>query len=104
MLIKGFFDAAFYSVRQAGEIVLTGALFVNLEESERISKYETWVKLDYFPSFARLSKMLKDKDEDYRRLLEQMPEIEDQINGLNAKANKFIHKQGYDSVLSCPIK
>ncbi len=101
---QGFFDAAFYSVRQAGEIVLTGALFVNLEESERISKYETWVKLDYFPSFARLSKMLKDKDEDYRRLLEQMPEIEDQINGLNAKANKFIHKQGYDSFYIVPHK
>ncbi len=40
LIHQGYFDAAFYSVRQAGEVILIGTLFSNLEESERKAKYE----------------------------------------------------------------
>ena len=104
LIHQGYFDAAFYSVRQAGEIILVGTLFSNLEESERKAKYEKWVSLDRFPSFNELSKMLRSKDIEYRDLLEQMPEIDELISKLNKRANKYIHKQGHESFYTKPYE
>lgn len=101
---QGYFDAAFYSVRQAGEVILIGTLFSNLEESERKAKYEKWISLDRFPSFSELSKMLRSKDIEYRDLLEQMPEIDELISKLNKRANKYIHKQGHESFYTKPYE
>lgn len=104
LIHQGYFDAAFYSVRQAGEVILIGTLFSNLEESECKAKYEKWVSLDRFPSFSELSKMLRSKDIEYRDLLEQMPEIDELISKLNKRANKYIHKQGHDSFYTKPYE
>lgn len=104
LIHQGYFDAAFYSVRQAGEVILIGTLFSNLEESERKAKYEKWVSLDRFPSFSKLSKMLRSKDIEYRDLLEQMPEINELISKLNKRANKYIHKQGHESFYTKPYE
>lgn len=104
LIHQGYFDAAFYSVRQAGEVILIGTLLSNLEESERKAKYEKWVSLDRFPSFSELSKMLRSKDIEYRDLLEQMPEIDELISKLNKRANKYIHKQGHDSFYTKPYE
>lgn len=104
LIHQGYFDAAFYSVRQAGEVILVGTLFSNLEESERKAKYEKWVSLDRFPSFSELSKMLRSKDIEYRDLLEQMPEIDELISKLNKRANKYIHKQGHESFYTKPYE
>lgn len=89
LIHQGYFDAAFYSVRQAGEVILIGTLFSNLEESEHKAKYEKWVSLDRFPSFSELSKMLRSKDIEYRELLEQMPEIDELISKLNKRATSI---------------
>lgn len=104
LIHQGYFDAAFYSVRQAGEVILIGTLFSNLEESERVAEYEKWASLDRFPSFSKLSKMLYSKDIEYRELLEQMPEIDELIRKLNKKANKYIHKQGHESFYTKPYE
>lgn len=104
LIHQGYFDAAFYAVRQAGEVILIGTLFSNLEESERKAKYEKWVSLDRFPSFSELSKMLRSKDIEYRDLLEQMPEIDELISKLNKRANKYIHKQGHESFYTKPYE
>lgn len=104
LIHQGYFDAAFYSVRQAGEVILIGTLFSNLEESERKAKYEKWVSLDRFPSFSELSKLLRSKDIEYRDLLEQMPEIDELIDKLNKRANKYIHKQGHESFYTKPYE
>lgn len=104
LIHQGYFDAAFYSVRQAGEVILIGTLFSNLEESERVAEYEKWASLDRFPSFSKLSKMLYSKDIEYRELLEQMPEIDELIRELNKKANKYIHKQGHESFYTKPYE
>lgn len=40
LIHQGYFDAAFYSVRQAGEVILIGALFANLDKAEREAKYK----------------------------------------------------------------
>ena len=104
LIHQGYFDAAFYSVRQAGEVILIGALFSNLEKSERKAKYEKWVSLDRFPSFSKLSKMLRSKDIEYRDLLEQMPEIDELISKLNKRANKYIHKQSHESFYTKPYE
>lgn len=99
-----YFDAAFYSVRQAGEVILIGALFTNLDEVEREAKYKKWASLGGFPSFSKLSDMLRAKDSEYRELLEQMPEIDEQIGRLNKRANKYIHKQGHESFYTKPYR
>ena len=102
LIHQGYFDAAFYSVRQAGEVILIGALFINLDQTERETKYRKWASLKGFPSFSKLSGMLRANDSEYRELLEQMPEIDELISKLNRRANKYIHKQGYESFYTKP--
>ena len=87
LIHQGYFDAAFYSVRQAGEVILIGALFTNLDNAERKTKYKKWASLKRFPSFSELSGMLRAKDGEFRELLEQMPEIDELISKLNRRAN-----------------
>lgn len=102
LIHQGYFDAALYSVRQAGEVILIGALFTNLDQTERETKYKKWASLKGFPSFSELSGMLRAKDSEYRELLEQMPEIDELISKLNRRANKYIHKQGHESFYTKP--
>lgn len=102
LIHQGYFDAAFYSVRQAGEVILIGALFTNLDNAERKTKYKKWASLKRFPSFSELSGMLRAKDSEFRELLEQMPEIDELIGQLNKRANKYIHKQGHESFYTKP--
>lgn len=85
LIHQGYFDAAFYSVRQAGEIILIGALFTNLDDAERKAKYKKWASLKRFPSFSELSGMLRAKDSEYRELIDQMPEIDELIGKLNRR-------------------
>lgn len=65
LIHQGYFDAAFYSVKQAGEVILIGTLFTNLDEVEREAKYKKWASLGGFPSFSKLSDMLRAKDSEY---------------------------------------
>ena len=102
LIHQGYFDAAFYSVRQAGEVILIGVLFTNLDNAEREAKYKKWASLESFPSFSKLSGMLRAADSEYRELLEQMPEIDELISKLNRRANKYIHKQGHESFYTKP--
>lgn len=102
LIHQGYFDAAFYSVRQAGEVILIGALFTNLDNAEREAKYKKCASLESFPSFSKLSGMLREADSEYRELLEQMPEIDELICKLNRRANKYIHKQGHESFYTKP--
>lgn len=102
LIHQGYFDAAFYSVRQAGEVILIGALFTNLDNAEREAKYKKWASLESFPSFSKLSGMLREADSEYRELLEQMPEIDELISKLNRRANKYIHKHGHESFYTKP--
>ena len=104
LIHQGYFDAAFYSVRQAGEAILIGALFTNLDNAERKTKYKKWASLKRFPSFSELSGMLRTNDSEYRDLLEQMPEIDELISKLNRRANKYIHKQGHESFYTKPYE
>lgn len=99
---QGYFDAAFYSVRQAGEVLMTGALFADLDDEEREKKYESWRRLEYFPSFSGLYKELKKKGQTFSALAEQMPGLEALFSSINSKANKYIHKQGFSSFYSLP--
>lgn len=102
LIHQGYFDAAFYSVRQAGEVILIGALFTNLDQTERMATYKKWASLKRFPSFSELSGMLRATDSEYRELLDQMPEIDELIGKLNRRANKYIHKQGHESFYTKP--
>ena len=99
---QGYFDAAFYSVRQAGEVMMTGALFADLDDEQREKKYEGWRRLERFPSFNGLYTELKKKGQTFSALAEQMPGLEDLFPPLNSKANKYIHKQGFSSFYSSP--
>lgn len=96
LIHQGYFDAAFCSVRQAGEVILIGALFANLDKAEREAKYKKWASLEGFPSFSKLSGLLRAKDSEYRELLEQVPEIDERstssIGGrINISTNKVMN-------------
>ncbi|MGL6298404.1 MAG: hypothetical protein ACRC1M_04470 [Methanobacteriaceae archaeon] len=90
----GYFDAAFYSLRQSIEISTTMVFLSELSEEERIKKLEKWSNSKKFPMRGEMIKHIKNNGEIYKDMLNNMPNFFDNIQKINKKLNKFVHKQG----------
>lgn len=89
---KGYFDCAFYSARQSIEI-LNNMLYI----PQNKDNLESWEFQKFFPSNSEIKKELIRYNKNYSEMKEVMKEIFDKYNELLKKANKYIHKQGYDT-------
>lgn len=89
----GYFDCAFYSVRQAAETCNNMLYIANKGESE----LQQWAQKNYFPMNNRLISELSEIDEFYSQIKEALFEFFDEYKKITAKSNKIIHKQGFDT-------
>lgn len=89
----GYFDCAFYSVRQAAETCNNMLYIANKGESE----LQQWAQKNYFPMNSRLISELSEIDEFYSQIKEALFEFFDEYKKITAKSNKIIHKQGFDT-------
>ena len=75
LIHKGYFDAAIYSVRQAGEVILIGTLFSNLEESEPRLNMRNGSRSTGFPHLANCPKCCVQKILNIETFLNKCPKL-----------------------------
>lgn len=88
----GYFDCAFYSLRQAIENMNNMLL-----SAVDIEKFEQWKDKGRFPSDKVVKDLLNHQNDAYNEIKAAIPEFFEQYNKLLKKANKYIHKQGFDT-------
>lgn len=88
----GYFDCAFYSVRQSVEN-MNNMLFLSESEDE----LARWKAKEKFPSDNQIKSKLQQINKAYSETKTAIPEVFESYDELLKKANKYIHKQGFDT-------
>lgn len=91
----GYFDCAFYSLRQTLEVVTIIIAFSDLPQKERDEKISAWKSNSYFPVQNKLIKQLKEKGIVINDMKIHMPTFFNLITDTSEQINKFVHKQGF---------
>jgi len=89
----GYFDCAFYSIRQAAEVV-NSMLYLSQNDNEALEK---WKNKEYFPMDSKLKPLLEKLCKDYKEIKTLLPDFFNYHAELIAKSHKIIHKQGFDT-------
>ncbi|MFI3214649.1 MAG: hypothetical protein R3Y24_15135 [Eubacteriales bacterium] len=92
----GFFDCAFYSVRQAGEVLNTMLYLANCD-NEELSK---WNNKERFPMDGKVREQLQKLDYGYKEISDLLKFYFDYYRKLIKSTHKIIHKQGVDTFYS----
>lgn len=89
----GFFDCAFYSIRQAIELSLSGLyLFSNPD------KMKGWKNLDMGFELRTIVPELKVGKEEFAEIKELFSDFFEKVEKEKRVMNKYVHKQGYKSL------
>jgi len=93
---EGFFDCAFYSVRQAVECTNNMLYLANSDEAI----LKSWRLKEHFPPDNRIKDKLQKIDTSYKEVYSILPSFFDTYEDLLKRANKIIHKQGFNAFYS----
>lgn len=88
----GYFDCAFYSLRQSIENM--NNMLLSAVDAD---KYELWKEKGRFPTDKAVKDLLSRQNDAYNEIKTVIPEFFEQYDELLKKANKYIHKQGFDT-------
>ena len=89
---KGFFDTAFYSLRQSIEISI-GTLYLTANPG----KMKEWKKLEPGFESGKMADFLRKHEPVFKEIRDKIPTFFDNIRTIQKKTNKYVHKQGYSS-------
>lgn len=89
----GYFDCAFYSVRQAAETCNNMLFIANKGESELVK----WNQKGYFPMNQKILQQLSAIDTFYSDVRNAIPDFFRRHEDFIKKIHKVVHKQGFDS-------
>lgn len=89
----GYFDCAFYSIRQSSEVINNMLYLANNEKSE----LNKWSAKKSFLTDGKLKKELERLSQNYNEVKILIPDYFDHHDKLRNKANKIVHKQGFDT-------
>ena len=88
----GYFDCAFYSLRQSIEN-MNNMLLAAVDAD----KFAIWKEKRRFPADSKVKDLLSQQNNAYNEIKAVIPEFFEQYNELLKKANKYIHKQGFET-------
>lgn len=88
----GYFDCAYYSLREAMELSTTMVYLSDLPENEK--KLEDWKNKNNFPMQSQMINQLKMFGLIVKDMKDKMPDFFKQLYLVNNQINKFVHKQG----------
>ena len=88
----GYFDCAFYSIRQSSE---TANNMVYLATNK--DELEKWKNKERYPTNAQVIKKLKALNNNYREIKNVLSDFFNNHEKMIANTNKIIHKQGYNT-------
>ena len=92
----GFFDCAFYSLRQSIEIL--NSMLLCADDKERL---RSWDLKGWFPFDAKVKEILEKQNVAYNEIKTKIPEFFENTDIYLKQANKYIHKQGFDTFYTC---
>lgn len=90
----GYFDNAYYSLREAIEISTTIVYLSDMPDEERKEKVEDWKNTKDFPMQSQMLNQLYQYGIVISDMKENMGAFFDEIKNVSRKINKCIHKQG----------
>lgn len=93
---KGYFDCAYYSLRQSLELSTTMIYLVDIGNEKREEELSKWKKEKRFPMQAQMLDFLSKNGAIFYDLKIKLDSYFDQLNKTKAKLNKYVHKQGMD--------
>src|SRR5690606_27035818 len=92
---KGYFDSAYYSLRQSLETALTMVYLSDLEEDKREKELLKWKEKSRFPMYKAMSDLLEKQMAIFSDVKEKMADFFDELEQTKRKLNKYVHKQGF---------
>jgi hypothetical protein len=93
---KGYFDCAYYALRQSLEISTTMNYLIELNPEERDMKFNSWKTQKWFPMNKKMLDFMEKNEDMYFDMFKNMKEYFEIIDSTKKKLNKYVHKQGYD--------
>ena len=90
----GYFDCAYYSLRQSLELSTTMLYLVDIEQNIREVEFDKWKKDEKFPMQAKMLSFLSKNGEVFIDLRIKLEKYFNNLELIKAKLNKFVHKQG----------
>ena len=91
----GYFDCAFYSMRQAIELSILIFYFVDSPDNVKKEKISAWWDQKNFPTDGAMLNELKEKGRVCKEIYEKFPEFFKDLKNLKSTMNKIVHKQGF---------
>ena len=92
LMEEGYYDCAFYSIRQSSEVLNNMLMCANDKNI-----YLKWCEKSDFPPDNQVIKKLKKVDEVYSEFNIIFKDFFDNFENYKKKSNKIIHKQGFDT-------
>lgn len=90
----GYFDCAYYSLRESIEVATTMIYLSDLSDIERKEALKNWKEIKKFPMQSQMLKHLKEYGNIYKDIKEQMSSFFTELFNISQKLNKKVHKQG----------
>lgn len=102
---NGYFDAAFYSIRQSIEMATIMLYLSDPAEYEKKKElFSTWKLKQRFPMTREILEQLKKFGDVVKNMNDLMPTFFEDIDKLCKKLNKIVHKQGLDYCFTTRIQ
>lgn len=92
----GYFDCAYYSLRQSLELSTTMIYLVDIDENKRETEIKNWKREERFPMQAQMMEYLTKNGAVFKDLKSKLELYFNQLKLTKTKLNKFVHKQGLD--------
>lgn len=91
---SGYFDCAYYSLRQAIELAIVVLYFHDGNNSPREEILSRWSNKQKFPSASRILDELKIQTK-YKDIVAHLPNLFGELSSFQKQLHKIVHKQGY---------
>ena len=92
---KGYFDCAFYSLRQSLEVSTTIIYLIDTDNAGHDEDLKKWKNQSKFPMYAQMLKLLTDRGYVFADIKGKMSDYFDEIDDVKKNLNKYVHKQGF---------
>lgn len=95
----GYFDAAYYCLRESIEIATLMAYFVDLDETRKEQEYLKWkVPTNRFSMQKEMIRILNENGEVIKDMKFNMNNFFERMNNISNELNKYVHKQGLNNL------
>ena len=92
----GYFDCAYYSLRQSLELSTTMVYLVDIEKGKGKIELSKWKNEERFPMQAQMLEFLSKNGDIFYDLKAKLNTYFEKLNETKSKLNKYVHKQGLD--------